>query len=149
MKEMSSVKTSATTESAGQFYTEDRLSNRKNLNFISSYLRGIFFSDRSHSETGRLAALQENAPHALETVQAAELLFTTLEEKLDVYLPAGVRIVFVCTASSDTATPAPPRSEPAVAEPSVKTMTPLQWKCLGCCQEFLRTTQCARTARLP
>ena len=42
MKVMSNVKTNATTESAGQFYTENRLSNRKNLNFISSYLRGIF-----------------------------------------------------------------------------------------------------------
>ena len=27
-----------------QFYTENRLSNRKNLNFISSYLRGIFWA---------------------------------------------------------------------------------------------------------
>jgi len=91
MKEMSNVKTNATTESAGQFYTEDRLSNRKDLNFISSYLRGIFFSDRSHSETGRLAALQENAPHALETVQAAELLFTTLEEKVSVSSSSALR----------------------------------------------------------
>ena len=44
MKEMSNVKTNATTESAGQFYIENRLSNRKNLNFISSYLRGIFWA---------------------------------------------------------------------------------------------------------
>ena len=44
MKEMSNVETNATTESAGQFYTENRLSNRKNLNFISSYLRGIFWA---------------------------------------------------------------------------------------------------------
>ena len=44
MKEVSNVKTNATTESAGQFYTENRLSNRKNLNFISSYLRGIFWA---------------------------------------------------------------------------------------------------------
>jgi len=44
MKEMLIVKTNATTESAGQFYTENRLSNRKILNFISSYLRGIFWA---------------------------------------------------------------------------------------------------------
>ena len=53
MKEMSNVKTNATTESAGQFYTENRLSNRKNLNFISSYLRGIFWAIGAIVERGR------------------------------------------------------------------------------------------------
>ena len=47
MKEMSKVKTDATTESAGQFYNENRISNRKNLNLISSYLRGIFRAIRA------------------------------------------------------------------------------------------------------